>query len=37
MHITLVNYVKIILTWYKTESYRPGKMKKVMDSMILTA
>lgn len=37
MHITLVNCVKIVLTWYKTESYHVGKMKKVMYSMILTA
>lgn len=35
MHITLVNYVKIVLTWYKTESHRVGKVKKTMYSMIL--
>lgn len=37
MHITLVNYVKIVLMWYKIESYHVGKMKKVMYSMIITA
>lgn len=37
MHITLVNYVKITLIRYKTESYCVGKMNEVMYSMTLIA
>lgn len=40
MHITLVNDVRIVLTWYKTESYHAGKMRRIMYSiisMIITA
>lgn len=37
MHITLVNDVRIVLTWYKTESFHAGKLRRVMCSMIITA
>lgn len=30
MHITLVNDVITVLTWYKTEYYHAGKLRRAM-------